>query len=83
MIPYHFQDLAAALLKAVGYYVLWIAPLVRTGKSTSWLARTRSDLPHGRVAGRQDERTPRQAGLAGAIEEANHDVIANCAPMNT
>jgi restriction system protein len=26
MAPYDFQDLVAALLEAIGYHVLWVAP---------------------------------------------------------
>ena len=36
MKPYDFQDLVAALLRAMGYHVSWISPPGKDGASTFW-----------------------------------------------
>ena len=41
MSPYDFQDLVAALLEAIGYHALWVAPPGSTAGSTSWLVQIR------------------------------------------
>jgi hypothetical protein len=40
MPPYDFQELVAALLRAMGYRVDWVAPPGPTVVSTSWRTRT-------------------------------------------
>src|SRR5664280_1082982 len=45
MDAYDFQDLVAALLRAMGYHVYWVSPPARTGDWTSWRSPTHWERP--------------------------------------